>query len=96
MARYLDLIKPSNPIFEEVRTATSSNEIDERNETNRLGCERCSRPLLLPETRMIGRCVRCLTEAEWIDTLARMALRRERTKRAVADRKSQLRMDGVV
>jgi hypothetical protein len=57
-------------------------------------CSRCSHVLTgLPETAALGICCRCLTDAEWVDVLARMKQRRERTKTAVAARAAQLRME---
>lgn len=58
-------------------------------------CERCGEPLRLPESVQLGVCCRCMTEAEWIDTLARMALRREATKWAVERRKAELRKEAA-
>lgn len=58
-------------------------------------CERCGGPLRLPESVQLGVCCRCMTEAEWVDTLARMVLRREATKRAVERRKAELRKEAA-
>lgn len=58
-------------------------------------CSHCGRPLRLPESQALRLCGGCQSEAQWIDSLARMALRRERTNAAVAARLQQLRMDGA-
>ena len=51
----------------------------------------CEHPLHLPESRAIRRCIRCQSEAEFVDTLARIKMHHERTRRAVAARVKELR-----
>jgi hypothetical protein len=58
-------------------------------------CSECGRPLCLPESQALGRCIRCQSDGEFMDTLARLAIRRERTAQAVAARIDQLRMEGA-
>lgn len=53
-------------------------------------CSECGRRLCLPESQAIGRCIRCQSEAEFVDTLARINIRRARTARAVAARVKEL------
>jgi TubC N-terminal docking domain len=50
----------------------------------------CEHPLHLPESQALGRCIRCQSEAEFVDTLARIKIHHERTKRAVAARVKEL------
>jgi hypothetical protein len=52
----------------------------------------CGHPLRLPESQALGRCIRCQSEGAFVDTLAWLAIRRERTARAVRARIDQLRM----
>jgi hypothetical protein len=47
-------------------------------------------PLYLTESKALGRCVRCQTKAQFIDTLTRLRIRRERTQAAVTARAIQL------
>jgi hypothetical protein len=54
----------------------------------------CGRRLALPESKTIGRCIRCQSEAEFVETLARLRAYRDRTRAAVTARLKQLRMDG--
>ncbi len=53
-------------------------------------CSACGRRLSLPESQAIGRCLRCQSESEFVDTLARLKIHHERTKRAVAARVREL------
>ncbi len=53
-------------------------------------CSKCGRRLYLPESQAIGRCIRCQSEAEFVDTLARIKIHHERTRRAVAARVKEL------
>lgn len=46
-------------------------------------CLNCGNSLVLVESRQLGRCFGCQSDEEIVVTLARMAIRRERTKRAV-------------
>ena len=54
----------------------------------------CGRRLALAESKEVGKCARCQSEAEFIGTLARMRIRRERTRQVVAARAEQVRMGG--
>ena len=105
MSKYLNLVRQSGGVVRDCEKSEKSlrckglnsglsrekSEISEK----RHACERCGGPLRLPESVQLGVCCRCMTEAEWIDTLARMALRREATKRAVERRKAELRKEAA-
>jgi hypothetical protein len=80
---YLDLISGlDTPDSEPATDATKS----------RTSCSECGRRLYLPESQAIGRCIRagCQSEAEFVDTLARIKIHHERTQRAVAARVKEL------
>ncbi|CCF85583.1 hypothetical protein NITHO_5160027 [Nitrolancea hollandica Lb] len=55
-------------------------------------CSECGRRLYLPASQILGRCIRagCQSEAEFVDSLARLKMHHERTKRAVAARVKEL------
>lgn len=109
MSRYLELIRERGAARTEGEKSERSEESltvhgrspdpvrekSERSEKRVLACTRCGRPLVLPESQALGKCVRCMSDAEWTDTLARMALRRERTKQAVERRKAELRKEAA-
>lgn len=106
MSKYLNLVRQHGGVVRDCEISEISprckglnsglsrekSEISEK----RPACERCGDPLRLPESVQLGVCCHCMTEGEWIDTLARMALRREATKRAVERRKSILRRQQTV
>jgi DnaJ-class molecular chaperone len=64
----------------------------EINEKTRDTCSECKWGLRLSESQALGRCIRCQSEGAFVDTLAWLAIRRERTARAVRARIDQLRM----
>ncbi len=53
-------------------------------------CSECGRRLCLHESQALGRCIRCQSEPEFVETLARINIRRARTTRAVAARVKEL------
>lgn len=88
MGHYLDLARGA-------LGGVPDRETSEVSEEGGTQCAGCGGPLTLPESQALGRCCRCMSEAEWIDTLASLRLRRERTRQAVAARLGQLGMDGA-
>ncbi len=76
---YLDLISDLD--------ATDSGNVQECEKSEKTPCEH---PLHLPESKAIGRCIRCQSEEQFVDTLAKMRIRRERTARAVDARVKEL------
>jgi len=66
---------------------------DKSDERSPALCEQCGKDLVLPESQILGRCFGCQTEDEHVTTLASMALRRERTKRAVQGAKAKMEQE---
>jgi hypothetical protein len=56
-------------------------------------CSRGARPIALPESQALGRCIRCQSDEEFMDTLARLAIRRTRTRKAVEARIARSQME---
>jgi hypothetical protein len=88
---YLDLISHLDTMDAENASAYDQNDPNDKTPDTRPPCEH---PLYLAESKAIGRCIRCQSEAEFVDTLARLRLGRELRAHAVTVRAEQLRMDG--
>ena len=87
---YLDLISDLEITDSENGSGYDQNDRNGQTLDDRPPCEH---PLHLAESKAIGRCICCQSEAEFVDTLARLRLRRERTRADVTVRVKQLRMD---
>ena len=88
---YLDLISHLDTTNSENGSEYDKNDLNDKAPEVLPPCEH---PLYLTESKALGRCLRCQTEAEFIDTLARLRLGRELRAHAVTVRAEQLRMDG--
>ena len=87
---YLDLISHLDTRDSKNASAYDQNDPNDQTLDDRPPCEH---PLHLAESKAIGRCICCQSEAEFVDTLARLRLRRERPRADVTARVKQLRMD---
>ena len=86
---YLELISGEDTPDSETTQEYDKNDRNDKTSEPRPGCVH---PLTLPESQALGRCMRCQSEAEFVETLAQLRLRRERTHAAVTARVEQLRM----
>ena len=84
---YLDLISHLDTTNSENGSEYDKNDLNDKAPEVLPPCEH---PLYLTESKALGRCLRCQTEAEFIDTLTRLHIRRERTQAAVTARAIQL------
>ena len=87
---YLELISHLDTTESGNESAHGKNDLNDKTSDT---CS-CGRRLTLAESKEIGKCTRCQSEAEFIGTLARMRIRRERTRQVVAARAEQVRMGG--